>query len=349
MLHLTNPDGSPQGSIRVEDAGLSELLKNPHVHELHQTVLCLTVTQGDLFKENQEVRITIEALRAENASLWSQQQRFPSHARAASSSISPSDSVSQVPVSPLSSTFPPSTFANTDSLPPCPDQSSICPSNYNTVSICWTKADYAKNPANTCMPANKSWPKMLEALHNPRTYQALTQVQWDSLRSMAGNYPTQWRAAIWKLEEKEPITTYCAGSWKAIEVFRVVLRRGQNGSSTMSQGEGGVEDSEGDGNGSNDRNGGDANQEKKRPRRSTVTACKKAKVVNPNAQVGEEVQGEKPPGQELNVHQEISKPLASASQSKPVVQTIPTIVDISFIQVDHSLEILKGQGSLKGI
>lgn len=56
----------------VEDLQLSELMKNPHVSKLYDNFLEATTSQVGLCKEVRELRASLEALRAKNASLRNQ-------------------------------------------------------------------------------------------------------------------------------------------------------------------------------------------------------------------------------------------------------------------------------------
>ncbi|KAJ3499962.1 hypothetical protein NMY22_g19427 [Coprinellus aureogranulatus] len=311
---------------------------------------------------------TIEALRAENASLRNQQQRFPSHnsecllLRFSKQLCIPSLII------PAGNKLPSAKYniCNRQFTASMPRRSSICPSNYDAEKICWTKADYCKNPANGLKPANRSRPKMAEALRHPDTYAPLTTVQWDSVRSNAGaivtemlmpleepknpqptrgksrtaewyqrNYPQVWRRAIGALEQKEPITTYCAGPWKATDVFRIVLRRAQG--KKGADNEGGDEIPEDDGDDAVDSDIDSPSTKKKRPRRSSETPRKKAKRNNPKTPTEED--SRKKPSEEPDLHKQIAKPLASSNAEQH--SDVPSNIDVSFIQVDHSIATLK--------
>ncbi|KAJ3534589.1 hypothetical protein NMY22_g6868 [Coprinellus aureogranulatus] len=124
----------------------------------------------------------------------------------------------------------------TADIPPCPNPSSICPSMYDPVDICWTKADYVKNPDAKINEGNRARPNMQIALRIPGTKSHVSAKQYQIIRSVAAmiartdleslpdpknplpargkgrtlqwykvNYPVQFRNAKERLESMEPI------------------------------------------------------------------------------------------------------------------------------------------------
>ena len=228
---------------------------------------------------------------------------------------------------------------------------------------------------------------MVEAIRHPDTMEGISQVQWDVIRTNGAaivredlmtlpdppnplpargkgrtaewfikNYPKEWAAAIGKFEFKEPILTYCGGSWKAQAAFRVVLRTLKNSDEAASGSESDLEE---------DSNPSTAKpvSPKKRRRRSSGSSRKKLK----DSRVGHSDASpdtNQPPGQHLGafnmifihfphltsvpelqihaathaeLHSQISAPLNSSA--RPVSESNTgnvSTVDTSFIQIDHS-------------
>jgi hypothetical protein len=175
--------------------------------------------------------------------------RFLPHIRSTSSSVAPSDSVSQI----ADSSNPSSTHTPYAPLQPCPTQSTICPGGFDPSKICWTKRDFTHNPENKVPDANKSRARMQEAIRHPHTFQPLSDDQWAGLRSVAiecaqvltelpnpktpkkargyrtvdwyqANYPKQFNGVVTAIKAREPILTYCGNDWKTIGVLSIVLR-----------------------------------------------------------------------------------------------------------------------------
>jgi hypothetical protein len=217
--------------------------------------------------ENASLRAqqTCVVLRNSHPHFLSFSSRFPLRYTSSSKSLSPLDSTfpllpsaMSAPSSPLATATP--LFASPTSIPPCTSRSAVCPEGLDAVAIGWTQKDYARHPCNSGRnTANKSRPNLKTAIRHPVTYEELSDAQADSIRSHAAaimmkilvplkdpkgvssgkgrtaswyarHYLAQWQMAIKELEEQEPITTYCAKQWKAIAVFRVVLRRSGNSS-----------------------------------------------------------------------------------------------------------------------
>ncbi|KAF6741379.1 hypothetical protein DFP72DRAFT_944887 [Ephemerocybe angulata] len=344
----------------IEDFTLAELLKNQHVLTLYQSVLRASTSQMDLHREMKEMQAKVDVLQAENARLQMQQRGLHSRSVSSSASLGPSDSISQVS---QGSPDP----GMVQGLQPYPNPSSICPGIYKPEEICWTNADYQKNPANKRTDKNKSRPRMVDAIRHPTTKDGLSQQQWDAIRSVASqvarplmqlsdppkvvsargkgrtvewftkNYPDEWDASIKELERREPILTYCAGNWKARAVFRVVLRglnSGNNGSGTDTDVPSEVDAS--------------SPSTKKRRRQSSSSSRKKKKqdegVQKPGSDAVPVDKGNKPPETPAtkSLHKQISAGLSTVdpNDKAPAVPAVQ-VIDISFIQINHALDTLK--------
>lgn len=218
---------------------------------------------------------------------------------------------------------------------------------------------------------------MVKALRLPDTYELISEEEWRGIRATGltialeklaalknprtpvpargkgrttewyeRNYPKTFNEAVQEFEKQEPILTYCAGSWKVKAVFRIVLRRLKDG--TLRDGD--SEESEGedlvDDKGANPaeelEESTPKSTSKKRPRRSSGSPHKKQKPSAHGPAVPPVPPG---PQQEEGVldnsqlDNQVSKPLAQGPANGDE-GGVGDVVDISFIQVDHSRKLL---------